>query len=189
MVNSVDTILALFPNQVITPISGEPTYVQMKRWEKEIRTNLIAIQTPDVWGRGKGHLGMIQDINVFVARNGAVYNPPNNAPPVYPIIPTHSTSQVRERLCGTHKVKLHHWERYHLTTLTIVTIGAAAFDNFVTAELDDPDEGLDRVLILDLYDHVMDRFASVMQDEIDANLALFNQPMDASRPLALYTRK
>ena len=75
MVNSVDTILALFPNQVITPMSGEPTYAQIKRWKKEISANLIAVQTPNVWDRGKGHLGMIQDNAVFVTQNGLAYNP------------------------------------------------------------------------------------------------------------------
>ena len=43
---------------------------------------LIAVKTPTDWGRGKVHLGLLQDPAVFLARNGDPYNlPPLSSPP------------------------------------------------------------------------------------------------------------
>jgi len=66
---SRDDVLAVMPNPVLTKISGEPTYQDMKRWKKEMSSNLISVQMPIAWGRGKGLLGELQDAAVFAACN------------------------------------------------------------------------------------------------------------------------
>lgn len=191
MVKSVarDDVLAVMPHPVLTKISGEPTYQNMKLWKKEQSANLIAVKMPDDWGRGKGMLGELQDAPVFLARNGAAYNPPANAPADYPNIPGGTTTAERERLRGENDITKTYWETAEHAKRITVNIGAAAFDKFVYAELDDPDEGLNDVEIRDLYDHVMDRFASISQQEIDENLASFNEGIDPTLTLAVYTRK
>ena len=47
---SRDDVLAVMPNPVLTKISGEPTYQDMKRWKKEMSSNLISVQMPLAWG-------------------------------------------------------------------------------------------------------------------------------------------
>ena len=49
-----DDVLAVMPHPVLTKISGEPTYQNMKRWKKEQFANLITVEMPNDWGRGKG---------------------------------------------------------------------------------------------------------------------------------------
>ena len=62
---SQDDVLAVTPEKVINKISGEPTYSAMRTWFKQVCTNLIAVETPQDWGGGKGHLGMLQALAVF----------------------------------------------------------------------------------------------------------------------------
>ena len=186
---SRDDVLGLMPYPVLTKISGEPTYQNMKVWKKEMNANLIAVETPLIWGRGKGMLGELQDDIIFVARNGNPYNPPNAAPAEYPNIPVGASVTERERLKADNDLAKKFWITAGHARRLAVKIGAAALEPFVYAELDDPDEGLSAIEIRDLYDHVMDRFANISQNEIDENLARFNEGIDPTRTLAVYTRK
>ena len=164
---------------------GKPTYPSMKKWKKQMNTNLIFVKTPQTWGRRKGHLGLLQDPVVFHAINGASYNPPGAAPLTYPLIPQGATTAAREELRATNKVQNFDWDRYQHTQRIAVNIGAVAFDEWVITELDNPDEGLNGVNIRTLYEHVMDRFATIFQTEINANMETFNEGMDLSKTLAV----
>ena len=48
MLVSRESVLALMPYQTLTKIIGEPTHTAMKRLEKELAANLIAVACP--WG-------------------------------------------------------------------------------------------------------------------------------------------
>ena len=63
---SRDDVLAVMPFQVLTKISGEPTYRAMKKWQKEMSSNLISVRMPTDWGRDKGLLGKLQDPVLFL---------------------------------------------------------------------------------------------------------------------------
>jgi hypothetical protein len=186
---SRDDVLAVMPNPILTKISGEPTYQNMKKWKKEISSNLISVRMPANWGQNKGLLGELQDPAVFLARNGAAYNPPAAAPPSYPVIAGGSTTAEREKARAEHAIDATFWATAVHAKRIAVNIGAAALEPFVYAELDDPDEGLDDVQIRDLYDHIMERFAKISQTEIDENLLEFNEGIDPSKTLAVYKRK
>jgi hypothetical protein len=186
---SRDDVLAVMPYPVLTPIPGEPTYQGMKIWKRELSSNLISVRMPTDWGRNKGLLGELQDPAVFLARNGAAYNPPVAALPAYPAIIVGATTAEREQARAEHAIDARFRETWAHAKRIVVNIGAAAFEPFVIAELDDPDEGLNDVEVRDLYDHIMDRFAKISQQEIDDNLKSFNEGIDPSRPLAVYTRK
>ena len=116
-------------------------------WKRKIYVNLIAVCMPIAWGRGKGVLGSFQDHATFLAQNGAPYNPPANAPPAYPDIPGRATTAKREEARTLHKIE----DRYYKTSVHVATLNAkintATFDEFVFAELMDPDEGLNGVTI------------------------------------------
>ena len=186
---SRDDVLAVMPHPTLTAISGEPTYQDMKKWKKEMSSNLISVRMPANWGQGKGLLGELQDPAVFTARNGAAYNPPAGPPPAYPVILPGATTAQREQARAEHAIDVKFWVTAEHGRRIAVNIGSAALEPFVYAELDEPDEGLDDVDIRSLYDHVMDRFANISQTEIDDNLAEFNKGIDPSRTLAVYTRK
>ena len=85
---SRDNIFSMMPHQNLDKVIGEPTYSQMKKWQRQMSANLIAVKRPTNWGRGKCHLGLLQDPAVFVVRNGDPYNPP---PCQAPQIPNNTT--------------------------------------------------------------------------------------------------
>ena len=70
-----------------------------------------------------------------------------------------------------------------------MNIGAAAFEEWVIVDLNNPAEDLNGVDIRTLYEHMMERFATILQTEIDANLETLNDGMDPSKILAVYVRK
>jgi hypothetical protein len=186
---SRDDVLAVMPFPTLTRITGEPTYQDMKKWRKEMSSNLISVRMPVIWGQNKGLLGELQDPAVFLARNGAAYNPPLAAPPAYPVIVAGATTAEREQARAEHAIESTNWQTANHGRRIAVNIGAAAFEAYVYAELGDPDKGLNDVNIRMLYDHVMDRFAKISQLEIDSNLESFNEGIDPSKTLAVYTRK
>ena len=53
------------PHQTLTKINGEPTHVAMKKLEKELAANLIAVQCP--WDHGRGYLGERLPAAIFQA--------------------------------------------------------------------------------------------------------------------------
>ena len=57
------------------------------------------------------------------------------------------------------------------------------------AALEDPNKGLNGVTIRDIYDYVMGNCATISQADFDTNLDTFNEPINASRTLAVYIRK
>ena len=185
---SRDDVLAVMPHPILTKISGEPTYQNMKTWKKEMSSNLISVCMPVAWEQTKGLLGELQDPAVFLARNGAAYNPPAVAPPAYPNIPAGATAAAREQARAEHAVEAKFWATAEHARRIAVNIGAVALEPFVYAELDDPDEGLNDTTIRLLYDHVMDRFAHISQTEIDANLAEFNEGIMIQAELLRATR-
>ena len=50
---------------------GRTNLSRYEKWKKQMNANLIAVMTPQTWGRGKGHLGLLHDPVVFHERNGA----------------------------------------------------------------------------------------------------------------------
>lgn len=186
---SRESVLAVMPFQKLDTISGEPSYADMKKIRKQINANLISVTMPDDWGRGKGLLGEIQDAAVFLARNGAAYNPPPAAPPSYPVMVAHATTAQREQARAELAIDTKFWAQAQHAIRIIVNQMQEAFDPFIYAELDDPDEGLTNVDIRAFIAHIIDRFATISQTEIDDNLIKFNTGIDPSCTLAVYTRK
>ena len=128
---------------------------------------------------------MLQAPSVFHARNGDFYNPLPNAPPSYPnILPNENTAEC-ERLQSEHNLLYVHCAKYVHTG----RIRAAAFDKWGLTALEDSDEGLNGVTIRDVYDYVMGNYTTISQAKVDDNLNKFNNPIDASRTLAVYIRK
>ena len=71
MIIARDKVQALMPHQTLTKIQGEPTHKAIRKLEKELGANLIAVDCP--WGHNKGHLGELQDAATFLACNGIAY--------------------------------------------------------------------------------------------------------------------
>ena len=112
---SCDDVPALMPHQVLTRIHEEPTYSGVNIWRRQLNADLIAIETPLVWGRGKGHLGLFQD-------------PPATGPISYPIMPAGATTAEREALRAANELEHYHWKRYIHKQRLAVIIGAAALE-------------------------------------------------------------
>ena len=106
---SPEDVLSVFPHKVLTTITGEPTYQHMKIWRKQMSANLNAVKMPITWGIGKWLLGSFQAPVIFLARNGAVCNPPLNAHPPYPVIAVGATTAAHEEARAVHKIACKFW--------------------------------------------------------------------------------
>ena len=187
MLISREAVLALMPHQTLTKINGEPTHTAMKKLEKELAANLIAVESP--WGLGRGYLGELLPTAIYAARYGAAYTPPAAAPPAYPAIPPGATTALREQLKATNEEEQKHWQTMMHVRRIAVNLAAEAIEDVFYAELDDPVEGLNAVEIQDLLDHIKDRYCHIDQTDLDRNLDRFNQGIDPSVPLIVYIRK
>eukprot|EP00804_Cyclotella_cryptica_P009111 CCRYP_003186-RA/>CCRYP_003186-RA protein AED:0.81 eAED:0.81 QI:0/-1/0/1/-1/1/1/0/245 len=187
MLVSQESIQALMPHQSLTKINGTPTHTAMKRLEKELTANLIAVHCP--WGHGRGYLGELLPAALFQARYGAAYAPPVAAPPAYLAIPPGATTAQREELRATNKQAQQHWQTMLHVRRIAFNLAAEAIDDVYYAELDDPVKGLNSVEIQDIIDHIKDRYCHIDQSDLDKNLERFNQGIDPSVPLIVYIRK
>eukprot|EP00804_Cyclotella_cryptica_P009722 CCRYP_011252-RA/>CCRYP_011252-RA protein AED:0.82 eAED:0.82 QI:0/-1/0/1/-1/1/1/0/240 len=187
MLVSRESVQALMPHQPLTKINGEPTHVAMKKLEKELAANLIAVHCP--WGHGRRYLGKLLPATLFQACYGAAYTPPAASPPAYPVIPPGATVAARKELRATNDEDQQHWQTMLHVRRIAVNLAAAAIDNVYYAELDDPVEGLNSVKIQDIIDHIKDQYCHINQSDLDKNLDRFNQGIDPSIPLIVYIRK
>ena len=120
---------------------------------------------------------------------GTHTSPPPNAPPAYPNILPGANTAKRERLRAEHKVLYVHWAKYVHTGRIAVNINATAFEEWVFAALEDPNEGLNGFIVRNVYNYAMENYATISQAEVNANLETFNNPINTSRALVLYIRK
>eukprot|EP00804_Cyclotella_cryptica_P005893 CCRYP_000166-RA/>CCRYP_000166-RA protein AED:0.85 eAED:0.85 QI:0/0/0/0.5/1/1/2/0/216 len=176
MIITSELVQAFMPNQTLTKIHNEPTHRAVCKLEKELGANLIVVNCP--WGLNKGHLGELQDAATFLARNGATYTPPGHTPLPYPALPPGTIAAKHERLKAKNETALTHWQTLQ-----------HAIEPVFYAKRDDPDEGLNDVLVCDLLDHIRDCYCHIGQDEINVNMSTFLKGIDPSLPLTVCMRK
>ena len=136
---SADSIKAQMPHTTLTRVLGEPTHKQIKMVIRELTANLMAVSCP--WGHNKGHLGLLQDPAIYMARNGAAFTIPAAEPPTYPVIPIGATVPQREELCAINIAARKAWATYRLVLAITRDQFAAAINDVYYAVLEDPTEG------------------------------------------------
>jgi hypothetical protein len=154
---------------------------------RELTANLMAVSCP--WGHNKGHLGLLQDPAIYMARNGAAFTIPAAEPPTYPVIPIGATVPQREELRAINIAARKAWATYRLVLAITRDQFAAAIDDVYYAVLDDPTEGLNGVDLRTLVQHILTTYAQISQPDLDDNMTEFNIGIDSGLPLAVYTRK
>ena len=154
---------------------------------RELTANLMAVSCP--WGHNKGHLGLLQDPAIYMARNGAAFTIPANEPPTYPIIPAGATTQAQEELRATNIAAQKAWATYRLLLAITHQQFAAAIDDIYYTVLDDPTEGLNGADLRTLVQHILTTYAQISQPDLDDNMNEFNIGINPGLPLAVYTRK
>jgi len=154
---------------------------------RELTANLMAVSCP--WGHNKGHLGLLQDPAIYLARNGAAFTIPAAEPPTYPVIPNGANVQQREELRAINIAARKAWATYRLVLAITRDQFAAAIDDVYYAVLDDPTEGLNGVDLRTLVQHILTTYAQISQPDLDDNMTEFNIGIDSGLPLAVYTRK
>ena len=142
------------PNQTLTKIHGEPMHTAVRKLEKELGANLIAI--PCTWRVNKGHLRELQDPATFLTCNGTECTPPEAAPPAYPIIPPGATTAERERLRAKNETAQNKWQTLQHVRRIAVNLVTDAIEPVYYTELENPDKGLNDVLVRDLINHIRD---------------------------------
>ena len=154
---------------------------------RELTANLMAVSCP--WGHNKGHLGLLQDPAIYLARNGAVFTIPANEPPTYPVIPAGATTQAREELCANNIAAHKAWATYRLVLAITCDQFATTIDDVFYAVFNNPTEGLNGADLRTLVQHIPTTYAQISQLDLDDNMNEFNIGINPGLPLAVYTRK
>jgi hypothetical protein len=184
---SADSIKAQMPHATLTKVLGEPTHKQVKMVIRELTANLMAVSCP--WGLNKGHLGLLQDPAIYLARNRAAFTIPANEPTIHPVIPAGATTQAREELRANNIAARKAWATYCLVLAITRNQFAAAINDVYYAVLDDPTEGLNRVDLRTLVQRILTTYAQISQPDLDDNMNEFNIRINPGLPLAVYTLK
>jgi len=186
---SADSIKAQMPHAILTRVLGEPTHKQVKMVIRELTANLMDVSCPWPWGHNKGHLGLIQNPAIYLARNGNVFTIPAAEPPTYPIILIGANVQQREELRAINIAAHKAWATYRLVLAITRDQFAAAIDDVYYAVLDNPTEGLNGVDLCTFVQHILTTCAQISQPDLDDNMTEFNIGINSGLPLSVYTRK
>jgi hypothetical protein len=180
-------IKAQVPHSILTGVFGKPTHKQIKTVIRKLLANLIAISCP--WGHNKGHLGLLQDPAIYLARNGEAFNIPHIEPPAYPVIPAGAMTTKPKELRATNTAACKAWNTYKMVLTITRNQFMAAIDNVYYAVLDNPTEGLNAVNLRILVLHILNTYAQISQPDLNDNMTNFHSGIVSGLPLAIYTRK
>jgi hypothetical protein len=131
---SAKGIKAQMSHPILTRVFGKPIHKQVKMVIRELSANLMAISCP--WGHSKGHLGLLQDPAIYLARNGEAFNIPHIEPPAYPVISANTMSAKWEELRATIAATRKAWNTYKMVLAITCNQFMAAIDNVYYAILD-----------------------------------------------------
>jgi hypothetical protein len=184
---SAKGIKAQMPHPILTRIFGKPTHKQIKMVIHKLSANLMAISCP--WGHSKGHLGLIQELTIYLACNGEAFNIPNIEPTAYPVIPAGATTANRKELCTTNAAACKAWRTYKMVLAITPNQFTVAIDNAYYVVLDDPTEGLNAINLCTLVVHILNTYAQISQPDLDDNMTNFHSGINLGLPLAIYKRK
>jgi hypothetical protein len=95
---SAKSIKAQMPHVTLTRVLGEPSHRQLKQLELKLAANLMGAPCP--WGHNKGHLGLLQDLVLYLECNDAPFTIPVAALPAYPAIVASATTAKRNEQCA-----------------------------------------------------------------------------------------
>jgi hypothetical protein len=104
---SAKGIKAQMPYPILECIFGEPTHKQVKMVICKLSANIMAISYP--WVYSKGHLSLLQDPAIYLARNGEAFNIPHIEPPAYPVISVGTMTAKCKDLCATNTADHKAW--------------------------------------------------------------------------------
>jgi hypothetical protein len=184
---SAKSIKAQMPHVTLTRILGKPSHRQPKQLERKLTTNLMAVPCP--WGHNKGHLGLLQDLVLYLQCNSAAFTIPVAAPPAYPVIVAGATTAEREEQHANNISARKAWLTYMIVHTITWDEFAASIDDVYCAALNDPTEGLNAGTLQELVTHIRTTYTQISQPDLDNNVTNFNQGINPNLPLAIYMRK
>ncbi len=180
---SAKGIKAQMPHPILTLVFGKPTHKQVRK----LLANLMAISCK--WGHSKGHLGLLQDLSIYLARNREVSNIPNIKPPAYPVIPAGATTAKYKELRATNAAVRKAWITYKIVLTITCNQIVAAINDVYYAVLDNPTRGLNAVNLCTLVMHILNTYTQISQPDLDDNMMDFHSGINSSLPLIVYMRK
>ncbi len=174
------------PNPVLIRVLGEQTHKQLKLILRKLTANLMVVSC--LWGHNKGHLGLLQDLALYLAQNGASFDIPAAKPPSYPVVSADTTAHQREELRAQHTSAHKVWNTYRLVRTITCDQFSATIHNVFYAILNNTIKGLNGINLRMLVQHIDTTYAQISQPNLDNKLANFNTGIDLGLP-AVYTRK
>jgi hypothetical protein len=139
---SAESIKAQMPHVTLKRILGEPSHCQLKQLKRKLTANLIYS-----WGHNKGHLGLLQDLVLYLQRNGTAFTIPATAPPAYPVIVASATTAEHKEQHANIISACKAWSTYMIIHTITRDQFAGTIDDVYYATINDPTEGLNAVTL------------------------------------------
>jgi hypothetical protein len=169
---SAESIKSQMPHVTLKRILGEPSHRQLKQLKCKLTANLMAVPCP--WGHNKGHLGLPQDLVLYLQHICAAFTIPEATLLAYPVIVAGALTAKRKEQCDNSISACKAWSMCMIIHTITWDQFAASIDNVYYTALDDPTEGLNAVTLRQLVTHICTTHTQISQPDLNNNITNFN---------------
>ena len=104
-------------------------------------------------------------------------------------IPVSVTTAQWSELLMQHKAQTQLLKRYKAIIQCIYNWFQAAINKHYLAKLDNPHVRLANIKPINIYNHIVNQYATMNLKMAEKNQKVFNEPMDLAKPLTVYNKK
>ena len=185
---STDAIEAKFPHKTLTKIEGQPTYSDFILLREELYRNALSSKSP-FGGGNHGHLGAcMDDITYTIKSNGAKWTIPATGG-MFPTFRAGDNDYDKKRAIAEFVRDETGIKNAESTINLLRNQLLEAIDEDYYMELHDSIYRYDRILPVDLLEHILKYYAVIDDEVLEANKKEFDEPPDMSLPIDIYYRK
>ena len=168
-----------FPYEVLTPIEGKPTNTTLQLLQRQLYTNVRAVESPRGGGT-HGHLALLLSDADYLARTGFLFLVPVH-PGVAP--PGGGTAaQIAESVRVYNQAVADATLYNRLSAAITAQILAAVNYSFLSA-LEDPDFGFGDVSPRAMLTHLQTEYGTMTPEELETNRAALSEPWNLDDPI------
>eukprot|EP00957_Ditylum_brightwellii_P158304 12049929-Ditylum_brightwellii.AAC.1 len=177
------------PYKTLIKVNDDTNYVELSKLLREVYQNCAAVHS--ALNGNMGHLGLVMPLADYSARNrGIAYvASPTNLRPYDGTIANNAGSVQRSRREEQHQQRLDN----HLIELAVQNVIknmlGDALPQWLLAEIEDQDTGLNNVSILDIFDHAFDHCDQIDDDLVDEYTSKYNAALDVAQGFNIYVEQ
>jgi len=170
-----------FPYEVLTPIEGKPTNTTLQLLQRQLFTNVRAVDSPRGGGT-HGHLAILLSDAEYLARTGVEFIIPVH-PGIAPVAVAGATAaQIAEAIRAYNQAVTDVTLYNRLNSAITAQILAAVNPTFLSA-LEDPDFGFGDVKPRAMLEHLRNEYGTMTPEELETNRMTLSDAWNFDDPI------